>query len=195
MSTATETSPHATASAEKFTGRVKWFNNNAGYGFITITDGVKSGEDIFVHHTAIVVQSEQYKYLVQGEYVSLLLAPTTNNASHDTQAVGVSGINGGTLMCETRRENKSERGEQSASAPTTAPTTASAKAPRTVTPKGTVVAPKSAPVPALVLDESAQAEWKPVRKPRTTGVGVGVGVGGRGAGSGRGRGGAGRGQK
>jgi CspA family cold shock protein len=177
MSTASETSPQATASAEKFTGRVKWFNNNAGYGFITITDGVKSGEDIFVHHTAIVVQSEQYKYLVQGEYVSLSLAPTTNNASHDTQAVGVSGINGGKLMCETRRENKSERGEQ------TAVTPAPAKVPRTVAPKSAPVAPKSAPVP----QDSAEAEWKPVRKPRTTGVG---GRGGRG-----GRGGAGRGQK
>jgi cold shock CspA family protein len=179
MSTATETSPQATASAEKFTGRVKWFNNNAGYGFITITDGVKSGEDIFVHHTAIVVQSEQYKYLVQGEYVSLSLA-TTANATHETQAVGVSGINGGKLMCETRRENKSERGEQSASAPTTA------KVPRPVM-------PKSAPVPV----ESENVEWKPVRKPRTTGGSTGTGVGGRGrGGSGRGgRGGAGRGQK
>lgn len=181
MSTATETSPQATASAEKFTGRVKWFNNNAGYGFITITDGVKSGEDIFVHHTAIVVQSEQYKYLVQGEYVSLSLA-TTTNATHETQAVGVSGINGGKLMCETRRENKSERGEQLAPAPASAP--ASAKAQRSARPKSTVVAPKSAPVP--VADEGAQADWKPARKPRTNGVGVG----GRG-----GRGGAGRGQK
>lgn len=180
MSTATETSPQATASAEKFTGRVKWFNNNAGYGFITITDGVKSGEDIFVHHTAIVVQSEQYKYLVQGEYVSLSLA-TTTNAKHETQAVGVSGINGGKLMCETRRENKSERGEQLASAPATAPAPVSAptKARRTAT-------PKSAPVP----QDSAEAEWKPVRKPRTTGVGGRVGGAGRG-----GRGGAGRGQK
>ena len=174
MSTATETSPQATASAEKFTGRVKWFNNNAGYGFITITDGVKSGEDIFVHHTAIVVQSEQYKYLVQGEYVSLSLA-TTTNAKHETQAVGVSGINGGKLMCETRRENKSERGEQLAPVPTTA------KVPRMVT-------PKSAPVP--VADESEKGEWKPVRKPRTMGVGGRVGGAGRG-----GRGGAGRGQK
>jgi cold shock CspA family protein len=170
MTTVTETSPQATASAEKFTGRVKWFNNNAGYGFITITDGVKSGEDIFVHHTAIVVQSEQYKYLVQGEYVSLSLA-TTTNAKHETQAVGVSGINGGKLMCETRRENKSERGEQLTPASAPAP----AKVPRTV-------APKSAPVP----QDSAEAEWKPVRKPRTTGVG------GRG---GPGRGGAGRGGK
>lgn len=178
MSTATETSPQATASAEKFTGRVKWFNNNAGYGFITITDGVKSGEDIFVHHTAIVVQSEQYKYLVQGEYVSLSLATTTNNASHDTQAVGVSGINGGKLMCETRREFKSEcgeKGDHKSSAP--------AKVQRKVSATSAVIAPQSAPVP----DDSKPTDWKPVRKPRTTG---GRGNAGRG-GAGRG----GRGQK
>ena len=33
------------------TGRVKWFNNKAGYGFITITDGDRVGTDVFVHHT------------------------------------------------------------------------------------------------------------------------------------------------
>lgn len=179
MSSATETSPQATASAEKFTGRIKWFNNNAGYGFITITDGVKSGEDIFVHHTAIVVQSEQYKYLVQGEYVSFSLASTTN-AAHETQAVGVSGINGGKLMCETRRENKSERGEKvqkTVAAPAPVPTTAQApvKAPRKAEQKSAAaVVPQSAPVP----DDSNQADWKPVRKPRATG--------GRGGASGRG---------
>jgi cold shock CspA family protein len=39
------------------TGRVKWFNSKAGYGFITVTDGPKSGTDVFVHHSAIKVES------------------------------------------------------------------------------------------------------------------------------------------
>jgi cold shock CspA family protein len=52
------------------TGRVKWFNNKAGYGFITVTDGEKNGTDVFVHHTSVVVGSPQYTYLVQGEYLS-----------------------------------------------------------------------------------------------------------------------------
>ena len=47
-------------------GRVKWFNNKAGYGFITVSKGDYNGEDVFVHHSAIEVAQEQYRYLVQG---------------------------------------------------------------------------------------------------------------------------------
>lgn len=93
-----------TSSGERLTGRVKWFNNKTGYGFITITDGDKSGSDIFVHHSHIVVSNQQYKYLVQGEYVEFSLIPTQNN-THEFQAFKVSGIRDGILMCETRNNN------------------------------------------------------------------------------------------
>jgi cold shock CspA family protein len=53
-------------SGDRFMGRVKWFNNKAGYGFITVTSGPKTDSDIFVHHKAINVSVEQYRYLVQG---------------------------------------------------------------------------------------------------------------------------------
>lgn len=96
------------SSSERFIGRVKWFNNKAGYGFITVTDGHKAGSDIFVHHSAIKVVSEQYKYLVQGEYVEFLLMETTSD-KHECQAGEVSGVKGGKLMCETRREFRSFR--------------------------------------------------------------------------------------
>lgn len=89
-------------------GRVKWFNNKAGYGFITVTDGSQSGSDIFVHHSGINVSQEQYRYLVQGEYVQFHLDNTPGNA-HPVQAKDVSGINGGMLMCETRRDFKQGR--------------------------------------------------------------------------------------
>ena len=96
------------SSSEKFTGRVKWFNNKSGYGFITVTDGSKSGIDVFVHHTSIKVDSEQYKYLVQGEYVEFFLSDTKTD-NHEYQAGDVCGIKGGKLMCETRSDLRSSR--------------------------------------------------------------------------------------
>jgi CspA family cold shock protein len=94
-------------STESFIGRVKWFNNKTGYGFITVTDGQRSGNDIFVHHSAINVEG-QYKYLVQGEYVEFSIIDTATE-KHDCQAANVSGIKGGKLMCATRHENNVAR--------------------------------------------------------------------------------------
>jgi len=102
MTTAVSQSP-VTSSTERFTGRVKWFNNKAGYGFITVTDGPKSGTDIFVHHSSINVSTQQYKYLVQGEYVEFALS-SVSTGDHEIQSSEVSGIKGGKLMCETRHE-------------------------------------------------------------------------------------------
>ena len=110
----------ATASATATTastanGRVKWFNNKAGYGFITVQD-CETGEDrdIFVHHSAILVATAQYKYLVQGEYVDFTISIVEND-KHVFQASAVQGVNGGKLMCETRNESRSARTEQSQS--------------------------------------------------------------------------------
>jgi cold shock CspA family protein len=97
-----------TSTSEIQLGRVKWFNNKTGFGFITITDGINAGNDIFVHHSSINVISEQYKYLVQGEYVEFLLIETTG-VKHKFQASQVKGIKGGKLMCETRKEFKVAR--------------------------------------------------------------------------------------
>jgi CspA family cold shock protein len=92
----------------RFIGRVKWFNNKAGYGFITVTDGPQAGSDMFVHHSAIAVASQQYKYLVQGEYVELNVVKA-QGGTHEYQAVDVAGIKGGKLMCETRFDFKLAR--------------------------------------------------------------------------------------
>jgi len=95
---------------EHLTGRVKWFNNKAGYGFITVTDGARSGMDIFVHHSDINVENQQYKYLVQGEYIEFDLKKV-DSGKHEWQASKVSGIRGGKLMCETRNDLKQTRNE------------------------------------------------------------------------------------
>jgi cold shock CspA family protein len=97
-------------SSSMHTGRVKWFNNKAGYGFITVTDGLYGvGKDVFVHHTNIVVSNEQYTYLIQGEYVNFKVEKTTDDSTHESHAVQVQGISGGKLMCETRFEFRRDR--------------------------------------------------------------------------------------
>jgi len=45
-------------------GKVKWFNNSKGFGFIE----QEGGKDLFVHHSAI--QGEGFKSLAEGDRVS-----------------------------------------------------------------------------------------------------------------------------
>ncbi|MBC1457414.1 cold-shock protein [Listeria newyorkensis] len=45
-------------------GKVKWFSNEKGYGFLEI----ENGEDIFIHFTAI--QGDGYKTLDEGQSVT-----------------------------------------------------------------------------------------------------------------------------
>jgi CspA family cold shock protein len=103
MASSSSVSPSTVTSSDRFIGRVKWFNNKAGYGFVTVTDGPKAGSDIFAHHSSIKVDAQQYKYLVQGEYVEFGLS-AVSSGDHEFQASDVSGIKGGKLMCETRHE-------------------------------------------------------------------------------------------
>ncbi|MFH1836611.1 MAG: cold shock domain-containing protein [Candidatus Omnitrophota bacterium] len=44
-------------------GKVKWFNNKKGYGFIA----PEEGDDVFVHHSSI--QGEGFKTLEEGQDV------------------------------------------------------------------------------------------------------------------------------
>jgi len=51
-------------------GKVKWFNNEKGFGFIEYDNG----EDIFVHYSSIM--TDGFKTLVEGQYVDFELVRT-----------------------------------------------------------------------------------------------------------------------
>lgn len=89
-------------SSTRITGRVKWFNSKAGYGFITACEGELVDKDIFVHYSSIKSEASHYKYLTQGEYVDFSLTKPANE-KHEYHAIDVTGVKGGPILCETRR--------------------------------------------------------------------------------------------
>ena len=72
---------------------VKWFNNKKGFGFLT---DCNTGEDIFVHNSAINVPEDIYRTLIKGEYVQYELS----NDNDKQLALNVTGIQGGNLLCQ-----------------------------------------------------------------------------------------------
>jgi CspA family cold shock protein len=53
--------------SDRITGKVKWFSNIKGYGFIERAEGA----DVFVHYSAI--QEEGYKSLKEGQEVEFVI--------------------------------------------------------------------------------------------------------------------------
>lgn len=69
------------------TGKIKWFNNEKGYGFI---EGAND-EDIFVHYSAI--KQEGYKTLSEGQIVEYELLETEKGL----QAINVKEVSNATV--------------------------------------------------------------------------------------------------
>jgi len=105
------TSSSVTSAPVRLTGRVKWFNNKTGFGFISVVGGndqFKDASEVFVHHSAVTVSQEQYRYLVEGEYVEFS-AVSMESGEHKFQAADVRGVKGGKLFCETRHEQRASQ--------------------------------------------------------------------------------------
>lgn len=66
-----------------YQGKVKWFSNEKGYGFIEAEDG----EDVFVHFTGIV--GDGFKTLDEGELVSFEIT----DGNRGPQAANVTKLN------------------------------------------------------------------------------------------------------
>ena len=109
-------SSDSVSTTEKKIGNVKWFNNKAGFGFITMGENTDSPKDVFAHYSNINVKNSQYKYLVQGEYVEFNLSPTTEG-EHEFQATNITGIQGGATLCERRRMSREGSLEDGEDAP------------------------------------------------------------------------------
>lgn len=96
----------ADTATNQYVGKVKWFNNKSGYGFVTFIDSSDfKGKDIFAHHSSLNVKDEIYKYLVQGEYVEFSVQKM-DSGNHEYQAMNIKGILQNDLMCETRHKNR-----------------------------------------------------------------------------------------
>ena len=125
--------PPAQTDTTKYTGRVKWFNNKSGYGFIMVVSAdaaglVAVGLDVFAHHSEVSVGEDQYRYLVQGEYVEFSVCKSSSG-NHEFQCSAIRGIRGGQLICETRHAAREQYKTSTPSVPSS--THASASNPAT----------------------------------------------------------------
>lgn len=85
-----------------YRGVCKWFNNRLGYGFVTVVSDGDKGADVFVHQTNLKPHKSTYRTLSQGEYIQFNIEESNNGK----QAINVTGIDSGPLMCDNSVINK-----------------------------------------------------------------------------------------
>ncbi|XP_039049095.1 glycine-rich protein 2-like [Hibiscus syriacus] len=85
----------------RMTGKVKWFSDQKGFGFITPNEG---GDDLFVHQSSIL--SEGFRSLADGEEVEFVIDSNEGRP----KAVDVTGPNGDPVRGTSRSERGGGRG-------------------------------------------------------------------------------------
>jgi cold shock CspA family protein len=75
-------------------GWVKFFCPRRGYGFLY---DVETLDEVFVHYSSVQTKEPQWRELYRGEYVSFVKLP---GKGRGFAAVGVTGVQGGPLLCE-----------------------------------------------------------------------------------------------
>ncbi|MFQ6668172.1 hypothetical protein Gotur_033920 [Gossypium turneri] len=86
----------------RVTGKVKWFSDQRGFGFITPDGG---GEELFVHQSSI--HSDGFRSLADGEEVEFVIDSSEGGR---TKAVDVTGPNGKPVRGTTRSGRGGGRG-------------------------------------------------------------------------------------
>ena len=98
------------ASTARHIGRVKWFNNQKGYGFLTFKTESGEWEDVFVHHSALTGDdTDSFRYLVQDEYVEFVCVSSSDALA---TASDVTGPLRNKLAYQLRNERRVEVQEQ-----------------------------------------------------------------------------------
>ena len=94
---------------ERFLGRVKWFNNKLGYGFISYRANDQDN-DIFCHYSHVKPNNETFRTLSQGEYVEFGISECEENEKAGKyQAVNITGPNSGPLLVDSRPQRPVRR--------------------------------------------------------------------------------------
>lgn len=87
---------------DKYIGQIKFFDKDRGFGFILRLEDKK---EFFVHFTAIKPTIQCWNVLYKGEYVEF----SVTEGSKGPQASDVTGIQGGSLLCEHEFEYRRRR--------------------------------------------------------------------------------------
>jgi len=88
--------------AERFTGQVKFFDKDRGFGFIV---RISDKKEYFVHFTAVKPTTQCWNVLYKGEYVEF----SVTDGNKGQQASDVTGIDKGSLLCEHEFEYRRRR--------------------------------------------------------------------------------------